>query len=369
MDQQNRTTGGLKLAVFITPHGFGHAARVSAVLNAIHQQYAGVSFEIFTLVPEWFFEDTIEADYRCHCVRTDVGLVQKTPQEADLNATIEQLSSFYPLDPDLISRLAGEIAAQGCQAVLCDVAPLGIAVARQAGIPSILIENFTWDWIYAGYLAEEPRFEPFNRYLQELFSRSDVHIQTIPYCGPQTAERVCHVVARKPRATPQAVRQALGLSMDATMVLVTMGGIAQQYTFLQQLTAHPEIYFVVPAAADSFVRQDNLILLPHHTPLYHPDLVAASDTVVGKVGYSTLAETYRAGIPFAYVPRSNFRESPPLTAFIRQNMPGFEIPDDEFMAGRWIERLAGLVHLPRIRRDEENGADEIARWVLETVRP
>ena len=35
--------------------------------------------------------------------------------------------------------------------------------------------------------------------------------------------------------------------------------------------------------------EKNLILLPHHSVFFHPDLVNASDAVVGKLGYSTLA--------------------------------------------------------------------------------
>ena len=39
--------------------------------------------------------------------------------------------------------------------MIADIPPLAIAAARRAGIPSIVVGNFTWDWIYAYY----PRFE------------------------------------------------------------------------------------------------------------------------------------------------------------------------------------------------------------------
>ena len=45
------------------------------------------------------------------------------------------------------------------------------------------------------------------------------------------------------------------------------------------------------------VREKNVILLPANTDLYHPDLVHAADAVVAKLGYSTVAETYSAGVP------------------------------------------------------------------------
>ena len=47
-----------RIAYFITPHGFGHAARASAVMNAVSDIAPSVSFDIFTTVPKWFFEDS-----------------------------------------------------------------------------------------------------------------------------------------------------------------------------------------------------------------------------------------------------------------------------------------------------------------------
>jgi hypothetical protein len=40
--------------------------------------------------------------------------------------------------------------------------------------------------------------------------------------------------------------------------------------------------------------KQNLVLLPHHSGFYHPDLVNASDAVIGKVGYSTAGRTDRS---------------------------------------------------------------------------
>ena len=76
------------------------------------------------------------------------------------------------------------------------------------------------------------------------------------------------------------------------------------------MLARRDVTFVIPGGADDYLWQENLVLLPHHSRFYHPDLVAAADAVVGKVGYSTVAETFHAGAPLGYVPRTRFRESP-----------------------------------------------------------
>ena len=71
----------------------------------------------------------------------------------------------------------------------------------------------------------------------------------------------------------------------------------------------PEITIgVIPGAGGDIGRNENVIVLPHGSPFFHPDLVNASDCVVGKLGYSTLAEIYRAGVPFGFVVRRGFRD-------------------------------------------------------------
>ena len=57
--------------------------------------------------------------------------------------------------------------------------------------------------------------------------------------------------------------------------------------------------------------------MPHHSAFYHPDLVNASDAVVGKLGYSTVAEAALAGVSYAYVPRNQFRETESFGKFRR----------------------------------------------------
>ena len=84
---------------------------------------------------------------------TDIGLVQETPLYADLARTVERLNRFIPFEGSEISGLAMKIDRLNCELVICDIAPMGIAVGREAGVPSLLVENLTWDWVYQEYMA------------------------------------------------------------------------------------------------------------------------------------------------------------------------------------------------------------------------
>ena len=353
------------IAYFISPHGFGHAARACAVMAALQELRPSTQFEIYTQIPFWFFRDSLPGAFKYHPLLTDIGLVQRTPFHEDLEKTREALDKFLPLNPALVSKLAEEIKHKKCTQILCDIAPLGIAVAKEAAIPSLLIENFTWDWIYEGYHSHTKQFGKHIIYLRDLVAAVDYRIQTQPICHPAPADLLTRPVSRKPQLTKEAVRRKLNLSLEEPMIVVSIGGIPpQQYSFLGQLTRQKKISFVMPSAGQNKQRQGNLVLLPHHSDFYHPDLIHAADMVVGKLGYSTLAETYWEGIPFGGVTRAHFRESASLASFVAQEIRGFTMNEQDFQTGNWISLLPDYLNLPPLQRSGTNGREQIARFIL-----
>ncbi|MBE7552812.1 MAG: hypothetical protein HS126_17210 [Anaerolineales bacterium] len=357
-------TPAYRIAYFITPHGYGHAARAAAVMNALSSLDRQIGFEIFTQVPRWFFEDSLGYPFGYHALLTDIGLAQKNSLAEDLPETARRLASFLPFDPTLLDNLARQVNRLGCQMIVCDISALGIAVAKAAGLPAVLVENFTWDWIYEGYLAAEPRLAPYVSEFQSWFATTDYHLQTEPICQPRPASLTIQPVSRKSRTPAGETRQKLGLPAQARVVLLTMGGIPWEYTFLEKLAGQQACYFIIPGAADRLERQDNLVLLPHHSEFYHPDLVNAADAVIGKLGYSTLAEVYHAGIPFGYIPRPDFRESDVLARYLEQYMSGLAITANQFAGGEWVSLLPNLLALPRFERNGANGAEQAAQFML-----
>ena len=359
----------MRISYFITPHGFGHAARAAAVMEALHSLDFRVEFDVFTKVPRWFFMDSLSCKFLYHPLWADIGVVQKTPFASDLPTTLKLLDDFYPPDNDIIARLSGMLKQRQSRLVVCDIAPLGIVAAKRAGIPSLLVENFTWDWIYEDYAAEHEGFLKHINYLKTVFSSVDHHIQTQPVCNPRSTDLVTtSPVSRKPRMPASVVRKKLNLSDEAKVVLVTAGGIPSQFPSLERISGDGNLFFLVPGAVDTITIRGHVFLLPHRSGFFHPDLVNTSDVVVGKAGYSTLAEVYRAGVPFGYVSRTGFRESGPLARFIEKNMGGMAIPEEELYQGTWVSRIGEILSMKRLPRGGGNGADQIARAILHMIQ-
>ena len=355
-----------RIAYFVSHHGFGHAARASAVMQAIHSLRPDIEFELFTRAPRWFFDMSLTFRYGYQEITTDVGLIQQSPLEEDLPATIRKLANFLPFPDKLEHPIVHQLIKSQFDLCICDISPFGLAASHTAGIPAVLIENFTWDWIYSGYLAECPGFNRFIPQFTKTFQNADIHIQTEPVTQRSNkADLITNPVARKPRLSIIETRQLLNIPAQAPVIMITMGGFEVDYSFIEQLTVNKNVWFVIPGGAQKEVEyHPNLVLLPHHSDFYHPDLINAADAVISKAGYSTLSEAYLAGIPFGYVSRDRFRESPILSAFIQQNMHGIEINGETFQSGSWINSVSYLLDLGRRKSTGENGADQAAKFIV-----
>lgn len=356
----------MNIAFFVTFHGFGHAARAGAVMEFLHTLRPDINFELYTTVPDWFFKDIPSINY--NSVAVDVGLVQQNSLDVDLEATLRQLDQFYPFQNALLDSLAKQISQKNCKLVLCDISPLGIEVAKTAGIPSILIENFTWDWIYKGYLSRKPELEKTITYLREIFDSATWHIQTEPLCEPRKVSLVVAPISRKVRTPLHVIRNQLNVGPDEKLVLITMGGTPEEYPFLLELKKNwNQLRFLVLCPVANPKKDGNLLLYPRNSPFFHPDLVNACDLVIGKVGYSTIAEIFHIGVPFGYFTRPNFPEMPPLVKYIENHIQGIELDSSEFASGKWTKHLPALLDFSGVDRHAINGGTQVAQFIKELI--
>jgi hypothetical protein len=358
-----------RVAYVVSSHGFGHAARACAVMAEMHLQRSEIHFEVFTEVPKWFFSESLPACFSYHRYASDVGLVQCSPLVEDLEATSGLLDRHRYDDPDTVGKLAAGLRRLGCSVVIADISPIGLAAAVKAGIPSVLVENFTWDWIYLNYPDGPSRLRRHGRNMGEIFASANLRIQTDPVCEPlPMAERV-EPVARHPRSQRVTARAALGVPADEPMIVVSMGGVPWNYRDFADFDHSDGAWIVVPGGSERVAHRSGRILkLPFHCDSYHPDLVAASDLVVSKLGYSTVAEAYQAGTALAYVERPRFPESPILSRWVEEHMVAAEIGGDALRDGTWLAVANELLEVPRRKPEVPNGAVRAAEVIFERFR-
>ena len=351
-----------ELSYFITPHGFGHATRTQAVLEAFKELLPHVHVNLITTVPRKFLEQTSVSMTHHHIV-VDVGFIQADAFSINLPKTHKALGELLPFKSSLVNRCK-EICKTS-QVILCDISPLGIAVGKELGIPSVLIENFTWDWIYENSTVNKD-LAPFKSILQKLYCQADHRIQCYPVCRTVNGSYRVNPIARKPRISRDKTRSLLGCK-SRKMILITMGGMPSDLPFMAHLKKYHDYLFVIAGHQGSALLEDNVLTLSHDAPYYHPDLITAADLVICKAGYSTIAECAQSVTNVCCVSREGFAESVALEKFVESELEGISIEQHQFFNGSWIEQIPDLLSGHR-SPVQANGAMETAHYITKILQ-
>ncbi|KAK4046895.1 hypothetical protein OIO90_006403 [Microbotryomycetes sp. JL221] len=172
-----------RFAFYCSGHGYGHATRVSALTSSLLE--VGHHVAIVTNAPTTPFSAVLDpttsssldvtsstrsqeaspcsstskgpstsathyATYRKRNV--DAGIVQPKAYDVDRQATFNVLNEFIDAREETLREEVTWLKSEKIDAVLSDSTFLGCAAAKGAGIPSIIVSNFTFDSCYS-YLS------------------------------------------------------------------------------------------------------------------------------------------------------------------------------------------------------------------------
>ena len=332
----------MRITCFITSHGFGHATRSFSVLSELAKDKK-IQLNIISTLPKWFIHENLkETSYQTHHFQTDVGMVQETPFKHSLNDTKQKLNQFLKFNDVELKSVTKVLDNYRSDCFFCDISPLGLYLGRKMGIPSCLLENFTWDWIYEGYEEREKDFSRPIEKLKEIYSYANLHIQTSPVCRKKSDFYEVNPIFRTHKKTAEEIHEQIGNNFRKPVFLITTGGISQEYSFQEKIKKERDFFFILTGNFKKVEKQDNFCLLPHRNKFHFPDLVNCADGIIGKVGYGTLAEAWGSQKPLMGVFRKNFRESEALLNFALKNLPLLEISNEQFQTGEWIKKIKEL---------------------------
>src|SRR5262245_36756738 len=136
------------IVAYVSGHGYGHATRVGEVLRILRALEPGMPLAVVTSGPERLYRRAVPGPQEFRHLECDVGLVQKDALAMDEPATVDRWRAFVARDGERIAGEARWLRGKGARVVLGDIPPLAFAAAAEAGVPSIGLSNFSWDWIY-----------------------------------------------------------------------------------------------------------------------------------------------------------------------------------------------------------------------------
>lgn len=143
---------GYYFVYYCSGHGYGHATRVSAFACHLLRLQPRPVVHIVSSAPKHVFSDSIALGALYRYADIDPVIVQPLAYRVDRRKSIEVLRSFLLKKDHKVSDESQWLKSIGADCVLSDAAFLGCLSAHEAGIPSVLITNFSFDSVYS-YLS------------------------------------------------------------------------------------------------------------------------------------------------------------------------------------------------------------------------
>ena len=353
---------------YVSGHGFGHASRQIEIINALP---ADIHVFVRTSSARWLFDRTVRRPFTYIYGETDTGVVQIDSLRLDERATIQRAAEFYRWLDTRARDEATLLAGHGARLVVSDAPPLACAAAALAQIPSVVISNFTWDWIYEGYgteLLSEPQLIPT---IQEAY-RAALAGWRLPMHGgfePFASIVDLPFVARHAAHDRRCVRQRLDLPTETPLVLASFGGYGLQ-DFDPRAIDCLDTYGVVvttkepgeqPSTPGLFIVAEREM---YARGLRYEDLVAAVDVVATKPGYGIVSECIANDTAVLYTSRGHFVEYAVLVAEMPRYLRCQFIELDALLGGRWRAPLDALRDAPSPpERPPTDGAAVASRMI------
>lgn len=142
----------LTLVYYCSGHGYGHATRVSAFTRHLLSLQPKPIVHIVSSAPKHVFSDSIAQGALYRNAYIDPVIVQPLAYRVDRRKSVQVLENFLAEKDVKVADESQWLRAIQADCVLSDAAFLGCLAANEAGIPSVLITNFSFDSVYS-YLS------------------------------------------------------------------------------------------------------------------------------------------------------------------------------------------------------------------------
>lgn len=299
----------MRICYYISDHGLGHAARSAAVINTLAKR----GHEIITInhTAQAFLQANLKTPLFDR--KTDVGPVmwQQNTFGIDWPKT-EVVVRNYLKKVDKLIKIERKFL-ETFDLVISDVVPHCIVAADEIGIPSILVSNFSWLSLYQGRLPDS-----LCQWFAHAYSRCTKQFQLPFEVSPSGVKKIKKIglVARRTTASKTALKQKLKLPQSKKVIYLGFGGWNTKNMALHL----PDGYTYLIAGKDFDEKTPN-----------SQNYIAASDLVITKASYGTVAEAIAARVPLICATIPNSKETEITATEVSKKRLGISIKINDLL--------------------------------------
>lgn len=314
-------TGKLQtICYYISDYGFGHAARSLAIIRRWCGGRKDIRIIVCTSFSYAFMNGSLKSlidagQVLMRHVQNDIGYVL---QSGSLQPDRDRLKEKYDV---FVGGMSGSLQEEiqflkesRADLVIGDIPPLPFKAAQYSSVPSVGISNFTWYTAYRDLLSEE-ELEP----LFDCYSRMDCFFNLAGSSERpwgREKNRTFGFFPRSPESDEvrRILMQVNPLNKRKVIFFGLGMGIETGNLADYPLWKSEDCVFIV--SNRTAVGGDNIYSIPGN---YNEsqNYIAASDLVISKPGWGTVAEAISFNKPLILVTRDHMREDQNTLDYLR----------------------------------------------------
>ena len=359
----------IRIAYYITAHGYGHGVRSTDIIRAINRLYPNIDVHIITGLPEPFLRSRIAAENISVRVRDfDVGMVQLDSIRVDVAATLDRALSLCAARERLLADEIAFLKEAKIDMVVTDIPSIPLEAAARMGIPRIAVGNFSWDWIYSEFIAGDARWLPVVEMFREQYAQADLLLR-LPFHDEMDAfpkKENIPLVARPGRPCRDKIAGLTGCDPQKKWAMLSFTTLDLSKAALTRIERNEDCEFLTVLPLQW--RRRNIHAVAREQVSFS-DALASVDVVISKPGFGVLSDCVVNNKPLIYADRANFREYPILEKSIREYLKHVHIPMEDLYTGDFESSLRAVETAADPPRSLEAGGDEIAaRYIVSAIK-
>lgn len=285
----------MKIAFFLSDHGYGHVMRNVAVIEEVSKDH-----EVIVVTGERQAE--LAKQYLANAVtyipmHTDTGLVvQSGSLKLDHEATINKIAEDLKNWPEQIAFAK----SLGADRFVVDIVPWALIAAKELGIPSYLMASFTWMEQYEGFVPKQylDEYAKAFRKADQVLYYDLVNEPTRKLLGNGTD------VGFVARPFHEKEVESIRKEHKQKIVYLSLGGSNSGLDYDIDVSKLPYDFITTSAL---HLTGDNVTYIPSDVSNTQ-DYVKAADFCIAKAGWTTVSEMMLSGNPFAVLERPDTPE-------------------------------------------------------------
>lgn len=316
------------IALYISSHGFGHMTRCLSLIENILQntQY---NIYIASGKKQNDFARIYLSKYKSRIIYkdlvTDIGLINKDNSlEVDKEKLESKLVEFVSSWDTLVNKEVEELKKLNIKSIVCDISSIGCIVGKKLNLPVTFISNFTWIEQYEHLGIDENIINKFrvsysciNKFIQyDLCLAKDYINVTEVYEGGFVCREIDNLKVDE-------IKAKYGKS-----IFITCGKSASLNCI--NIKNFSGTIFTTSGIDISTNKECNIIQLPIDI-LDTQNYISASDIVITKAGWGTIAEAILGHTSLVLIERPSAKEDTFNIEKIKENNLGISIKEKDLV--------------------------------------